>query len=173
VENSPDAIVLFFDEGRFGNQPCLGKFWATKGVRPIVEVKIGYGNFYAYSAVCPSTGDDFTLFLPQVNTAMMNMFLEGFGAWLEGRRCILVMDQAGWHKSKELQVPTNIEIVYLPAYSPELNPVERLWDWLKRNTIRNSFFEGVEEVMDAVAEQLKEATTELLKSMCACNYLLH
>jgi hypothetical protein len=140
-------------------------------VRPEVKVKIGYENFYAYSAVCPSSGGNLTLFLPFVNTAVMNWFLAGLGEWLEGRRCILVMDQAGWHKSKDLQVPANIGIVYLPAYSPELNPVERLWDWLKRNTIRNRFFDTVEEVMDAVAEQLKMATEDILKSMCACNYL--
>jgi len=142
-------------------------------VRPTVKVKIGYENFYAYSAVCPSTGENFTLFLPYVNTAMMNMFLEGLGAWLEGHRCILIMDQAGWHRSNDLLIPPNIEIVYLPPYSPELNPVERLWGWLKRNTIRNRFFDTLEEVMDAVEEQLKMATAELLKSMCACNYLLH
>ena len=164
--------MFFFDEGRFGLQPSLGKRWARKGERPLVKVKIGFENFYVYSAVCPATGEDFTLFLPWVNTPMMNMFVERMGAALGGRPCLLVMDQAGWHSSKDLEMPPSIEPVYLPPHSPELNPVERLWDWLKRNTIRNQFFQTIDEVMDSVGDCMKNATAAFLKSMCGCNYLL-
>jgi transposase len=147
--------------------------WGIKGIRRIVKVKIGYENFYVYSAVCPATGEDFTLLLPYVNTRVMNRSLAEFGTWLEGRKCILVMDQAGWHCSKELRVPSNVEIAHLPPYSPELNPVERLWDWLKRNAIRNRFFDTLVEIMDAADEQIRMLTPEILKSMCACEYLAH
>jgi putative transposase len=123
--------------------------------------------------VCPETGEDFTLSLPYVNTKTMNRFLEEFGTYLNGRKCILVMDQAGWHCSKELQVPPSVDIVHLPPYSPELNPVERLWDWLKRNAIRNRFFDALVEVMDAVDDQVRLFTPELLRSMCVCEYLAH
>jgi len=74
---------------------------------------------------------------------------------------------------KDLKMPPNIEPVYLPPHSPELNPVERLWNWLKRNTIRNQFFQTLDEVMDSVGNCMKNATASVLKSMCACNYILH
>ena len=173
MKNSPDAIVYFFDEGRFGLQPNLGRRWARKGVRPIATVKTGYENFYVYSAVCPSTGEHVSLFLPWVNTEMMNIYLKHLGASLNGQRCLLILDKAGWHSSKALQLPSNIELVFLPPRSPELNPVERLWNWLKRNCIRNRFYQKLDEIMDSILEHMQEVTTDTLKNMCKCNYLLH
>jgi transposase len=165
--------VFFFDEGRFGLMPSLGKMWAEKGVQPVAPVRISYENFFVYSAVNPDTGEDVTLFLGRVNTKTMSYFLAHMSAVLGERKCLLVMDRAGWHCSKELVVPPNIEIVYLPPYSPELNPVERLWRWLKMHTIRNRLYLALGEVMDSVQECLKSATPGFLKGLCRCNYLLH
>ena len=142
-------------------------------MRPIATVRPGYQNFYVYSAVCPSTGEDITLFLPWVNTDMMNIFLEHLKETLDGHSCLLVLDQAGWHRSKDLRVPANIELIFLPPYSPELNPVERLWQWLKRHSMCNRFYNSLEEVMDAVQDCMKTATADFLKSLCRCSYLLH
>ena len=94
----------------------------------------------------PKTGEKFSLLLPEVNTEMMNIYLSEISKNYKGKRLILIMDQAGWHKSKKLNIPDNIEIEYLPAYSPELNPVERLWKWLKENTIHNRIFENLKEL---------------------------
>ena len=124
-----------------------------------------------YSAVCPTTGEDVTLFLPWVNTEMMNIFLGHLRESLKGRRCFLALDQAGWHNSKGLQVPTNIELIFLPAYSPELNPVERLWRWLKRHSLRNRFYQDLDSLMNAVRSCLQMATMPFLKSLCQYNYL--
>jgi transposase len=165
--------VFFFDEGRFGLMPSLGKMWAQKGGQPVAAVRIAYENFYAYSAVNPDTGEDVTLFLREVNTKTMNHFLAHMSAALGERKCLLVMDRAGWHCSKGLAVPPNIEIVHLPPYSPELNPVERLWRWLKMHTIRNRLYLSIKEVMDSVQECLKSATPDFLKGLCRCSYLLH
>lgn len=142
-------------------------------MRPVATVRPGYENFYVYSAVCPSTGEDVSLFLPWVNTEMMNTFLETMKATLAERDCILVLDQAGWHNSKDLQVPENIKLVFLPPYSPELNPVERLWQWLKRHSLRNRYYQNLEKVMDAVQICMQKATAHFLKSLCRCDYLLH
>lgn len=87
-------------------------------------VKLGFKNFYLYSAVEPKTGEHFTLEIPHVNTECLNAFLKEFAKAFPPEEIILVMDGARWHKSKDLVVPANIEINYLPPYSPELNPVE-------------------------------------------------
>jgi transposase len=171
--SKPDAEIFFFDEGRFGLKPVVGRCWARKGECAVVSVQPGYENFYMYSAVNPVTGEDISLFLPWVNTAMMNIFLENLGTALRGRHCLLVLDQAGWHTTDMLKIPINIELVYLPPYSPELNPVERLWQWLKRHSVRNRFYRNLDEVMEAVQSCLQQATDTFLKGLCRCNYLLH
>ncbi len=167
----PEAQVFFFDEGRFGFQPVTGRRWARKGVRPRAIVRPGYENFYVYSAVNPMTGEDVSLFLPWVSTEMMNLFLAHLAQEVDGQRCFLVMDQAGWHVSQELKLPPNIEPVLLPPYSPELNPVERLWQWLKRHSLRNRCHRDLDAIMDAVRDCLQSATPAFLKSLCRCNYL--
>jgi transposase len=152
-------------------KPAIGKHWSRKDIRPIVTVRPGYENFYAYSAVCPATGEDASLFLPWANTAMMNIFLGHFREALSGRSCVLVLDQAGWHSAAALKVPANIELVYLPPCSPELNPVERLWQWLKRHSLRNRFYSDLESVMDAVQGCMQQACASFLKELCRCKYL--
>ena len=82
-------------------------------------------------------------------------------------------DQAGWHNSQDLRVPKNIELVYLPAYSPELNPVERLWQWLKRHSLRNQFHANLESVINATQKCFQQTTRHFLMSLCRCQYLLH
>lgn len=168
----PDAHIFFFDEGRFGFQPVVGRRWARKGERPVTVVRPGYQNFYVYSAINPLNGEGVSLFLPWVNTIMMSLFLDHLSGVLGKRRCLLVMDQAGWHMSEDLKIPENIELVFLPPYSPELNPVERLWQWLKRHSLRNRSHQDLEAMMDAVQDCLQAATPAFLKSLCRCGYLL-
>ena len=150
-----------------------GRRWARRSVRPTVIVRPGYRNFYVYSAVSPITGEQVSLFLPWVNTGMMDLFLDHMRQVLGGRFGFLVMDQAGWHVSHDLQVPANMEIILLPPYSPELNPVERLWQWLKRHSLRNRCHEDLEAMMDAVQGCLRGASQSFLQSLCSCGYLLH
>jgi transposase len=126
----------------------------------VAVVRPGYKNFYAYSAVRPAAsgvqdphltaGEDFTLLLPRVNTGGMGIFLGEMAGTLGGRRCILVMDRAGWHVSRDLKVPPNTRIVLLPSHSPEPDPVERLWRWPKRRAVRNRLHLTLESVVDAV-----------------------
>ena len=76
----------------------------------------------------PAPGEDFALVLPRVSTAAMSRFLAAFAASLRGdTHAVLVLDQAGWHGAKALKVPETVTLVPLPPYSPDLNPVERVW----------------------------------------------
>ena len=163
--------IMFFDEGRFGTMTTLKRKWSLRGSKCEIRVRQGYENFYTYSSVCPKTGKIFSLLLPEVNTKMMNLYLKELSRYFEGEKIILIMDNAGWHKSKRLKIPSNIEIEYLPAYSPELNPVERLWKWLKQNTIHNRLFLEIEEIYNVVCEELKNLTKIKIMELCKCNYL--
>ena len=83
---------------------------------------------YAYAAVSLSDGKLDTLILPTVNTACMQIFLEEVASRYPEERIVMVLDCAGWHRSVALKVPSNRVLMQLPPYSPELNPVEHLWD---------------------------------------------
>lgn len=164
-------MVLFFDEGRFGLQSTVSRVWAEKG-RPLeIKVKQGYSNFYIYSAVAPHSGDSFSLFMPEVNTDMMNVYLQQLHHAFPLKKLMLIMDQAAWHKSNLLQQFDNIEIRFLPPYSPELNPVEKLWWWLRKERIHNRVFTTLETMMDSLEIEFHKLTPLMLARLCHCSYL--
>ena len=168
----PNSMVFFFDESRFGLQPFIGRCWARKGVRVSAPVNPNYQNFYVYSCVSPITGDAFSLFLPWVNTEMMNLYLSELSAVFPEKKILLIWDQAGWHKSKSLKLPENITLKSLPAYSPELNPVEKLWQWLKKHVCRNRLFKDLDDLMNTLSDTLKDLLPSRFMDLCHCSYLL-
>lgn len=171
IEKHPEKRLFFFDESRFGTHSKIGHAWLETGKRTPMPVKLGFKNFYLYSAVELGTGDHFTLEIPYVNTTCLNVFLDGFSKSYPNDHIILVMDGAGWHKSKKLALPANIEIIYLPPYSPELNPVERFWEHIKRYTIRNKVYLTLSSIKDAVASFINNLPQDDIKTLCSVNYL--
>ena len=136
-----------------------------------MPVKLGFKNFYLYSAIELGKGEHFTLEISHVNTVCLNVYLEEFSKAYPMDQILLVMDGAGWHKSKKLVVPANIEIICLPPYSPELNPVERFWQHIKRYTIRNKIYLTLTSIKDAVANFINSLLQEEIKSICSTNFL--
>jgi transposase len=169
--SSPNRRVFFFDEGRFGLKTISGRCWALKSVRKISPIYIGYKNFYIYSSVSPQEGDSFSLFLPWVNTEMMNLYLEQLSLAYPELEIMLIMDQAGWHVSKKIKLPDNILIESLPPYSPELNPAEKLWQWLKFHVCRNHLFQSDNQLENALVDELNSRTRSDMATLCHCSYL--
>jgi len=170
-ENPQEFEVFFFDEARFGTHSKIGHGWFKKGSRTQVRVKIGYKNFYLYGAVNPKTGERFELILPSVNTNCLNIFFEEMAEFIGNKEIIFIMDGAGWHKSKDLKIPPNFKIIFLPPYSPELNPVERLWQHIKQNTIKNNIYHTLSTLEDHVCEFIKKLTNERVASICNVDYM--
>jgi len=171
IDNKDDYKIMFFDEGRFGLRSTTMRMWAERGKPLNVKVQQGFKNFYGYSAVCPFDGDSYSLILPNVNTINMNVYLSGLSAYLKGIKVILIMDQAGWHKSKELEKLDNITLIYLPPYSPELNPIEKLWEWLKKECIHNFFYNSLDDMEEALCVEYNKLDNDKLKKLCNCNYM--
>lgn len=147
------------------------KIWGKKGKPLIARVQQGFKNFYVYSSVSPNTGESFSLLLPCVNTEIMNIYLEELSKEYKGKKILMIMDQAGWHRSKELKIPENIKIMFLPPYSPELNPVERLWKKTKRDKIHNILYRNLDEMYEVVCEELNIKTKNEYLKLCKCSYL--
>lgn len=163
--------MFFFDESRFGTKSQIGYGWFERGSRTNVQIKLGFENFYLYGAVDPDQGTSINLILPYVNTECMNVFLEELAKELQGEEILLVMDCAGWHKSSRLIIPSNIEIVYLPAYSPDLNPIERLWLYIKQLVLRNRIYDNLDFLEQAVCECIKSIVPQIIRTVCCAKYL--
>ena len=166
--------VYFMDEARFGQQGTTTRMWARTGSRPTAVRQTRYEWVYMYAAVEPATGHSVALQAPWVDTSMMSTFLSMVSEELGAKdHAVLIMDQAGWHKAKALKLPKNITILYLPPYSPELNPVENLWGYLRSHYLSNRVFDDYQHLLDAGAAAWQSLTPETLRSVCACQYLTH
>jgi transposase len=163
--------LIFFDEGRFGLQSTVTRIWAKRGEPVHTKVQQGYESFYIYSCVSPHSGESFSLFLPEINTAMMNIYLEEFLKEYSDKEILIILHQAGWHKAKDLKVPANITLMFLPPYSPELNPVEKLWQWLRKEVTHNHLFQTLEALMDAMEKEFRKLIPQTFIQLCHCSYL--
>mgnify|MGYP002780834497 CR=1 FL=1 len=160
------------DEARFGQQGTLTDVWARTGSRPTVVKQTRYEWVYLYAAVEPATGASAAIVAPNVNTGTFNAFLKVLASEIKpDEHAILIMDQAGWHVSKALRLPENITVLLLPAYSPELNPVENLWHYLRSHYLSNRVFDDYDHLLDASTAAWRELTQDVIKSVCACPYL--
>jgi hypothetical protein len=120
--------LWFMDEARVGQKGRLCPRWWLKGRRPPGCRDKRFAWAYLFAAVDPATGAAVALVLPEATTRTMNLFLAEVSRRLPNAvHAVLVLDRAGWHGAKALKVPGNLTLVPLPPYSPELNPVERVW----------------------------------------------
>ncbi|MDP1578004.1 MAG: IS630 family transposase [Cypionkella sp.] len=142
--------IWFQDEARVGQQGTLTRIWARRGTRPRAPRDTRYQWAYLFGAVCPARGTAAGLVLPFVNTAAMNAHLAEIARTVApGAHALLILDGAGWHGSNALVVPDNLSLLTLPPYSPELNPVENVWAYLRTNKLAISVFNTYEEIVDA------------------------
>lgn len=166
--------VYFQDESRFGQQGTTTNVWARTGSRPTAVRQTEYQYLWVLGAVCPETGHAEGLLSPQLNTKTVNLFLEQFSATIPtGEHAVMIWDGAGFHTSKQLRVPKNLSLVQLPAYSPELNPIENLWHYLKSHFWSNRAYADYEELEEAAMSAWRKAALdqELMKTVCAAPYL--
>lgn len=160
------------DEARFGQQGELTSMWAEKGSQPTAVKQTKYEWVYLYAAVDPLTGDSSALLARHVNIGTMEAFLEILSQEVgENDHLILVLDNAGWHTSPRLRVPTNITLLFLPPYSPELNPVERLWAYMKSHYLSNRAYADYAALLEAGGAAYRALTPERLRSICATSWL--
>lgn len=146
---------MFQDEGRFGLLGKPRRCWAPIGVRPVVGARLVRKFSYAFAAVCPHDGVMDSLVLPWVNAQTMSLFLATVSERHPSEFIVMVMDQAGWHIASALQVPTNMRLVLLPPYSPEINPAEHIWKALREDCVGNTVFASLEAADTALCAGLR------------------
>jgi transposase len=140
--------VWFQDEMRVGQKNKLTYRWARKGARPRADHDQRTHSAYLFGAICPERGAGAALVLPACNTAAMQLHLEEISSQVAPRaHAILVLDQAGWHTAKVLAVPPNITLMPLPPRSPELNPTENIWQYMRQNWLSNRVFKTYDDIV--------------------------
>lgn len=145
--------IWFQDEARVGQQGTLARLWARKGTRPRAPKDCRYAWAYLFGAVCPARATGAALVMPYANTETMTLHLVEIARTVApGAHALLILDGAGWHGARHLVVPPNITLMALPPYSPELNPVENVWQFLRQNRLANRVFDNYDTIVDACCE---------------------
>ena len=131
------------DEARLGLKPVARRVWALKGTRPTSCGRQRFESLYVYGFARPATGRSLCLFLPKANAELMGEALAAFARWADPaaeKVLVVLVDNAGGHVAKELKVPANVRLFYLPPCTPELQPAEHLWP-LVREAVANRGFD--------------------------------
>ncbi len=154
------------DESRFGLLPVQRRRLTLSGVKPVGPVQYQFENFYMYGAVAPTTGESFFLELPQLNALNFQIFLNEFAHYYQDTLNIVLMDNGSCHKAKSLVIPANVVCLFLPPYSPELNPIERLWRDMKDQLawVLATKIEELEHYVEAIIRHYARAAIRSLTS---------
>jgi hypothetical protein len=141
--------VWFQDEARVGQQGTLTRIWARRGTRPRGLRDRRYAWAYLFGAVCPERAIGAGLVLPHANAEAMSLHLAEISRHVaQGAHAVLVLDGAGWHGAANLAIPDNLTLLPLPPYSPELNPVENVWQYLRQNQLSLCVWPDYEAIVD-------------------------
>ena len=156
---------MFQDEAGFGRINKPKYCWCNRKIRPSVPCHHIREYRYAYGAVEPITGENFFLIMPYCNTDCMNVFLKELSKAYKEDKILLVCDGASWHKSKGLVKPDNIEIIHIPPYTPEMNPIEQIWKQIRTMGFKNELFNTLSDVVDRLCKTINNLTKEMVKSV--------
>lgn len=159
------------DESRCGLLPIQRRRITARGIQPLLPAAYRFESLYLYGAVEPLTGRSFFLDLPVLNTQGFQLFLDHFAATDPASFHLLLLDNGACHKAQALRLPPNIGLLFFPPYSPELNPIARLWrdlkDWLASYQPTS-----LEELSDLLCTRLRDYSATLLRSLTGFRYLL-
>ena len=177
ARQSPERPIrlMFQDEARFGRINDPRRCRAPKGLRPEVGMQIVREYTYAFGAASPHDGVLDTLVLPVVTAEAMSIFLAEVARRHPEEFILMFLDGAGWHRANNLVIPENMKLEALPPYSPQLNPMEHIWDEVREKWFTNEVFESMDGVEDRLVEALAalECDQELVASTTGFDWIIN
>ena len=147
-----------------------GKSLTAKGIKPICPFQQVFKSTYLFGAFSPISGDSLQLILPSCNGDDFQIFLDTLSILNPEEFKVMVLDNGAFHKAKKLSVPENIALVFLPPYSPELNPAEKMWAKYKRQ-FTNLVFDSLEKLETFMCELVVNTTITEITSICRYSYI--
>jgi len=173
VDHMFETVNLYFqDESRFGLLTKVGKCIAAKGVQPLVAYQHKFANTYLWGSYSPIDGDSFVWEIDGVNTKIFEAYLDELSKHRPQELKILIIDNAGFHSVKNIQIPANIRLINIPPYSPELNPCEQVWKYIKAR-FKNKIFATIEELRNWLHHMVNSMSKETIKSICSNHHYLN
>ena len=150
--------------------------WAEKGTRPRIIRQQQFNSAYIFGAVCPERNEGVGIIMPYSDTEAMLIHLKYISVKIPiGKHAVIIMDRAAWHTTQKLSKFDNITILCLPPTSPELNPVEQIWQQLRRRELSNRSFKNYEDILDACSIAWNNFTEEkgTIKKLCTRDWALN
>ena len=151
---------------RVGQKNKLTYRWAKQGTRPRAAHDQRTKWAYLFGAICPERGTGAAWVLPFCNTQAMQLHLNEIARQVApGAYGVVILDQAGWHTTKKLKVPQNITLMPLPPRSPELNPAENVWQFMRQNWLSNRVFQSYDDILEHCCFAWNQLTSQPWKIM--------
>lgn len=167
-----DSINLFFqDESRFGLLTVLRRMITAKGIKPTAPFLHRFDNLYLFGAFSPVTGEKFLLEMPYCNSDTFQIFLDQLSVHNPTEFKIIILDNGAFHHAKCLSVPHNISLIFLPPYSPELNPAEKMWRYFK-DSISMIAYNTIEQLQNKISDVTRQLNSNAIKSICGNKFYL-
>ena len=165
---------MFEDEARFGRINTPRACWAPAGVRPAVAAQAIRQYTYLYGAISPKDGLSAYLVLPDMDTTCMQIFLDAVSTQFQHEYIAMVIDGAPNHRSQYLKVPDNMTLIFLPPYSPELNPKENIWDEIREKIFKNYALKSMRQVERKLCDAALyiDKNPSLVRSIAAFDYII-
>lgn len=164
--SSCSSINLYFeDESRFGLLTVLRRMITAKGIKPVAPFLHRFDNLYLFGAFSPLTGDRCLLEMPHCNSHTFQVFINHLSLQNSKEFKILILDNGAFHHATSLQIPDNMAFIFLPPYSPELNPAEKMWRYFK-DRVSMVAYNSLEVLKDKLSEITKLISPQLIKSIC-------
>ena len=166
------SIRLFSeDETRYGLLPVANRRITLPGIKPVAEIAYTFTSMYLYGAVEPLTGERFFLEFPYLNADCFQIFIDQFSATFSDSLNLIVLDNGRFHQAKKLEMPGNVVFLFLPPYSPELNPIERLWQDIKARLFCQ-VYQTIEDMQTKVTEILNIYSTLMIAKITGFEYFI-
>jgi transposase len=148
-----------------------GKGLTAKGIKPICTFQQVFKSLYLFGAFSPITGDHFELEMPYCNTDTFQIFLNEFSKSSPNEFIVLLLDNGAFHKAQKLTIPENIALLFIPPYSPELNPAEKIW-WKMKRAFSGKLHKTLDNVSEFIRNEVNILTDIQVKNTCSYQYLL-
>lgn len=164
--------VFYQDEAGFGRINKPKYCWCKAPVRPYVPCHHIREYRYTYGAVEPNTGESFFLVMPRCDTDCMNVFLKELSERYSDYKIIMICDGAVWHKAQRLSIPDNINIMFIPPYTPEMNPIEQIWREIRTKGFKNECFKTLDDVVTRLCDTICNLSAQTVISITHRSWLI-
>lgn len=144
----------------------------AKGIKPVAPFLHRFDNLYLFGAFSPVTGCAHMLEMPQCNADNFQVFLNHLSAQNTTEFKILILDNGAFHHAKKLQIPFNIALVFLPPYSPELNPAEKMWRYIK-DRMSMIAYHNIDHLQQQLSSVINQLSQHIIKSVCGNQFYIN